>query len=376
MAEESEARAAPGGGPERQRALFGAAFLVMALSRVSPGTAQVGVQVQPLGPDIRVGTDSIWEANSTALATSAGVVLIDDFMLRTFTRAFRERAERDLGRPVVLVINTHAHDDHTWGNQVFDGVPILAHEATLREMEARIPQMASFLARAPGVLTHLADSLKRAELDASARSALEQRRQAIATNLERHADVRITPPNQVLSADATRTIGDTELRMLALGPAHSPGDLAVFVPSLHLLVVGDLAQARGLSGLDPQSGSLGGWILALRRLVALAEREEVEHVVPGHGPTGGPEILREALAYWSALQREVTEARTAGPTREQALERVAMTEYADWTNYGLLHRSNVAAVWDALDRLPHAGSGLSCVLDTCTGMPWKRMPSS
>jgi len=311
-----------------------------------PIGAQTGIEATSPAPGVVVATDTVWRANATAFATPAGVVVVDNFMLRTFTRTFRRIAEETLGDSVVLVVNTHGHDDHTWGSQVFPAVTIVAHDATSRYMRERIPQMAGFLSRAPGVLQRLEDSLSSPGLPAERRLELERRRALVATNLERHGDIRITPPNRSITRDTTLNVGGVAVRILAIGRAHSAGDVAVLVPARRTLVVGDLARARGLTGLDAATGSLAGWIDGLERLVAIAKSEGVAHVVPGHGQAGGPEILSEALEYWSTLATGVARARARGLTLEDTVRLVTMSRYAGWIDYPQLHRQNVEAAWN------------------------------
>ena len=54
--------------------------------------------------------------NVGVLATGDGTVLVDTMTLEAQGAAIRETAEALTGEPVVMIINTHYHLDHTHGN--------------------------------------------------------------------------------------------------------------------------------------------------------------------------------------------------------------------------------------------------------------------
>jgi len=78
--------------------------------------------------------------------------------------------------------------------------------------------------------------------------------------------------------------------LIAQGPAHTDGDIAVWIPSANVLVMGDLMTSSGYPVIDESShGSLRGVIQAVERLRQLINSESV--VVPGHGPIGNRDSL-------------------------------------------------------------------------------------
>jgi glyoxylase-like metal-dependent hydrolase (beta-lactamase superfamily II) len=74
--------------------------------------------------------------NAGLIHTPKGMILIDTTSSATEIKALFEAAEVCL-EEVRLVINTHFHSDHTWGNQVFT-CPILAHRSCLERMQANL----------------------------------------------------------------------------------------------------------------------------------------------------------------------------------------------------------------------------------------------
>jgi glyoxylase-like metal-dependent hydrolase (beta-lactamase superfamily II) len=81
--------------------------------------------------------------------------------------------------------------------------------------------------------------------------------------------------------------------------AHTDGDLAVFLSSSNVLVMGDLFTNGGYPVIDESSaGSLWGNIDALERLLPLVDGDTV--VVPGHGQGADRHAL---IRFRDKLQR-------------------------------------------------------------------------
>ena len=72
---------------------------------------------------------------------NAGIVDLGDFTLvyDTFItieagQELREAAETLTGNPVKIVVNSHYHNDHVWGNQVFDPETLIVSSADTRQL--------------------------------------------------------------------------------------------------------------------------------------------------------------------------------------------------------------------------------------------------
>ena len=264
--------------------------------------------------------DSVYLANMVVAQTSDGAVVIDNTMFRDVTTAFLDSATRTLSDSrLALLINTHGHDDHTWGNQVFAarGVSIAAHPATIAYMTRRIDEMRVFRERGPAVVAASRDSLATADSTTAAR--LRARIDRVTMNLERHGDLRVTVPTIAIERDSSWRIGGARIHVLALGVAHSTGDLAVLLPDHGVAVVGDLIGSDELPGLNPD-GDLALWASALDRINAVARDLGITRVIPGRGPETTVAALACNRAYLEALRTwaQSAEPVTMVPAREAA----------------------------------------------------------
>jgi cyclase len=84
------------------------------------------------------------------------------------------------------------------------------------------------------------------------------------------ASTKLPLPNETFSQQLSLYLGDTEIRVLYFGPAHTNGDAVIFIPSEKLAIVGDLV----FVGRDPlihrqKGGSSVGLVALLKSLLQL-----------------------------------------------------------------------------------------------------------
>ncbi|MFI5763286.1 MBL fold metallo-hydrolase [Streptomyces sp. NPDC051563] len=247
--------------------------------------------VQPApGVHAYVQPDGGWCLNNAGFVTGGGRTLLVD-TAATERRALALRAAvLATGAPLPrTVVNTHHHGDHTYGNGVFaPQALILAHE------NARSEQIAAG---------------RQLELiwPANDFGALD-----------------LTAPDLTYGDRMTLYVGETEVRVLHPGVAHTTGDSIVWLPEQRIVFTGDLVFAQGTPFLA--MGSLAGSLRALELLRSLG----AETVVPGHGPLTDPgayEATERYLRYVAELARE---GRAKGLTPLEAAREADLGEFAGW----------------------------------------------
>ena len=107
---------------------------------MSSVSGDIGVPGRPEVHEVSAGIyayvqpDGTWWINNTGfLVGPQGVVSIDSCSTERRTRAYQDAIAEVTGAPVRTVINTHHHGDHTFGNCLFPGAAIVAHERTRAE---------------------------------------------------------------------------------------------------------------------------------------------------------------------------------------------------------------------------------------------------
>jgi glyoxylase-like metal-dependent hydrolase (beta-lactamase superfamily II) len=143
-------------------------------------------------------------------------------------------------------------------------------------------------------------------------------------------DVRLVQPTRTFSGELALEIGGREIRLLEVGPAHTPGDLIAWVPDARIAIAADIL----FIGVTPimWAGPLERWLAALERLLELG----AERFVPGHGPVCDHRGVRRLIDYWRWLDEAAGARLDAGlsphdTARELVLGReLAERGFAEW----------------------------------------------
>jgi cyclase len=185
------------------------------------------------------------------------------------------------------LINTHHHGDHTNGNCLLDDAVIVGHTNCRANMaEQRI-----------GGLEMVFGDVEWGELS-------------------------VVPPNLVFEDRLTLHTGDHRLELMHAGrPAHTTGDVAIWLPDQGVLFAGDLVFNGGTPFV--LMGSVAGSLEAIDHLQDLGAAT----IVPGHGAVCGPEVLDVVRRYLQWLQQLAATAHAAGLS---PLEAARQTELGEW----------------------------------------------
>ena len=234
------------------------------------------------GPWVEVG-DRVFARRYRVADQQIGVILGGSDVLLVDTRITHRQGQeivddlRELTRdPVTLVVNTHWHHDHTFGNHVFRPVTIWGHERCPPRMLERGEQMRARIAE--GIPDLAADV----------------------------AEVLIDPPDRTFAEHARLEVGDRVVELRYLGRGHTDGDIVVEVPDAGVLFAGDLLE----SGATPFFGD--GYPLDWPETAARLVERITGPVIPGHGAVEDrafAERQQEAFLEIARLGREVHAAR-------------------------------------------------------------------
>lgn len=267
--------------------VFAVSLLVLGALIPDPAAAQTSTApyvVRDLAPGVFAvagppDVPSYLFANSLVVIGEDGVMVVDSGDRPELARAIVDLIRARTDRPVRWLVNTHWHGDHVWGNAAFQdafpGVRILATESardsvagsSARQVEEQLEQQREGRAR-------LAEMMDTA--DASLRTRI---RAADSVRVGRMAELerlRIVPATETFTERMSMDLGGRTVVLLPLGPAHTPGDAAVWLPEEEIVAVGDLLEEGELwlEGADVE-----GWTRALDALAALDPRI----VLPSHG---------------------------------------------------------------------------------------------
>lgn len=246
-------------------------------------------------------------ANSLFIVNDDHVVVVDAQFTRAATEENIAALRRITNKPVRFVINTHWHDDHVAGNQVykdtFPNVRFIAQTNTRADLiERGRPNRTGQVQGAPPVLDRFsrlmdmglgADSTPGTAMErASLSSAVRIMRQYVAEN----SGYREVLPDSLFDRRLTLTSAGRTIDVRWFGRGNTRGDAVTFLPAEGIVSTGDLLVAPIPFGFGSYPTE---WIAVLDSIKALQPRV----VVPGHGP-----VMRD-LTYLNTVRRMISTAR-------------------------------------------------------------------
>jgi len=267
------------------------------------------VPLERLGPRVCAWVGTGGGTNAGVILGDEVVAVVDSLLTPTAARHLQERVRALSPRPIGFVVNTHYHGDHTFGNQVFAPAAVIGHVRTRERLLRFGPEQLQFFRRRQPLLA--------AEFD----------------------QVRLTPPNLTVDWGCDLYPGGLKVEVRHLGPAHTDGDLIVWVPDEGILFAGDLV----FNGWFPTAAEadIDGWVRALSALGAYPVRV----VVPGHGPLGGSDVIVRLREYFESLKAEVDRAWAAGLSVEEAVAVIRPKGFDDWQGRER-HAAVIRRVWE------------------------------
>jgi cyclase len=258
--------------------------------------------------------------NSTFIIGDTDVIVVDTGLSKAAGEAILGGLRQVTDKPVSMVINTHWHGDHIFGNQAFQtafpAARFVAHAETRKgiiagEVEYRDTNRPKTLAR-------------RDELNAKATRTEAENRELVTVEMQLEAwqgDYAL--PELLVDQHLTVMQGSRTIELLFLGQANTKGDLVIHLPAERIAINGDMA-------ITPVPfaflSSPRAWIQTLDRLAAI----DVDMVVPGHGPVqNNKQFVRDLQTMLRSIVEQVDAGLKAGLDVEALKKSVTLTPPAD-----------------------------------------------
>ena len=212
--------------------------------------------------------------NSTVIIGDKGVIVVDAKTTPPQGKELLDDIAKITPKPVTTVILTHSDADHVNGLASFPtGITIIAHENNKKEQEAALARGG----RGAPPADHL--------------------------------------PTQVVTKNKENLkIDGVKLELLHWAPAHTSGDLVVYLPDEKIVATGDIIAGMG----DPlihreKNGSSEGWITSVKGIVAL----NADTFVAGHGGVQTKADIQKRLVDVEAKRAKIKDLVTQGKSLEE-----------------------------------------------------------
>ena len=277
--------------------------------------------IKPLGNDVYAllsnhpGVD-----NSGFIVGERGVLVIDAHINGKMAQQIQDAVGRVTRKPILYLVNTNYHGDHTFGNYAFPSATIIvAHRETARHMQHFEEERSLLLATVNG--------------DAAVFDGVELR----LPDVEFEDHIRLD-------------LGGRYVDVYHFGPGNTAGDTVIYEPRTQTAWTGNLVLGEGTIPFLIE-GRQGAYLETISRF---ASTLEVRTIIPGHGIPTTAAIFGRYVRYLTELIESVREATRSGYSLATTLEEDLGAEYqvpADspfaplWPFVEGLHKWNLQKVY-------------------------------
>lgn len=274
-------------------------------------------------------TDGVWSAigataprtyansghnnNLSFVITSDGVLVVNAGDSYLLAKALHDEIKKITDQPVKYVVleNGQGHAMLGSGYWQEQGVPVIAHEEAAHEIEEK----------AYAILDNMKQQAK-----------------------EKAEGTVVVMPDKTFKDKMVIELGGERIELLYLGPAHSPGDIMVWLPQKKLVISGDMAFHQRLLPIFEHTDT-AAWLETWEKFAALG----AEIVIPGHGgPTDMATVTRYTKDYLAELREKVAEVIENGGSLNEAYE-VDQSAYEDLPTFEFLAKRNAGRVFQRME---------------------------
>lgn len=248
-----------------------------------------------------------------------GVLVIESMLNARLNAQLNDLIAAETSLPVLYLVNTSYHGDHSYGNQyVADEIVIIKHANAAAYADEYLEEDKAFMIQNFG----------------------EGR--GIEEVVPTDADILVGEGGSLRV-----NLGGVAVDIRDYGFAQTGGDLFVSVQSANVLWTGNpiVAQAPAVPWL------LSGHLVETRNtLQAVYEAFDAEtKVVPGHGPVTDIAAIKWGVDYLMAIENEVSKAISDGLSLEETAASVQLPDFHGYALYGWVHPNmNVPAAYNDL----------------------------
>ena len=269
--------------------------------------------------------DGSWGWSNAGLITGSGTsLLVDTLFDLNFTAEMLAGIAPVTDRhPLATLVNTHSDPDHFFGNEVVAarGAEIIASAAAAELMTQESVDRLGMAKQLDGTVGEFIRTIF-GPFD--------------------FTGITATGPDRTFTGELSLDVGGREVRLIQVGPAHTPGDTLVHVPDARLLYAGDILFVGGTPIV--WAGPIQRWIGACQLILDM----DLTAIVPGHGPVTDKSGVNDVRDYLVFVATEAGKRFEAGLSVDDAVRSIDLGRFAELPEHGRIAQ-NVRNVYHSLD---------------------------
>ncbi|TDT75581.1 glyoxylase-like metal-dependent hydrolase (beta-lactamase superfamily II) [Litoreibacter halocynthiae] len=252
--------------------------------------------------------------NLSFIITGDGVVVVNGGAAYSLAKALHDEIRAITDQPVKLVFNENGQGHAVLGNNYWteQGIPVVAHQEAADVVE---------------------------EYGGSILEGMKR------YNRDKAEGTKVQGPTVTFEDEYIVDMGDFHIEARYLGPAHSPGDIVIWLPEQSLVIAGDMAFHERMLPIFEDTYTadwLETWDTEFEALGAT-------YVIPGHGhPTNMDQVRRYTKGYLEYLRGEVGELIENGGGLAEAYY-VDQSPYANLDTFEELATKNAGRVFEQME---------------------------
>jgi len=219
--------------------------------------------VKEIAPGIVIFDNPFGGSNVTAITGDKGTIIVDSSLYPSKAEEIRLYVNRLLHSEVILVINTHYHPDHTFGNSGLNANLLCCEKTEEYFMKMDSMYLESVF-----------------EKDGDLRSE----------------KIHIVPPFETFKDSYEITHDGCKIILQRVG-GHTPDSVVVKIPEKRILISGDMV----INGFHPEivkDSDIKEWIKVLKTL----KREKYRNIICGHGAVAKDIEIDRMRQYLEKMQ--------------------------------------------------------------------------
>ena len=210
-----------------------------------------------------------------------GVLVIDSHVNIAMAQLIQKRIREVTNKPILYLVNSNYHGDHTFGNCAFrKEVVLIQHKITAQLIEY-FDEEKEFIFPCVG------------------------------NKPEIYEGITLRRPDIIFDDFMEINLGGITVELHYFGPANTPGDTITYVPSAKCAWTGNMTGGNLIITLESDANTY------LQSLQRFSHSIEIETLIPAHNPISDGKILDSYILYLTQLIESVEKSKKDGKSLEE-----------------------------------------------------------
>ncbi|MED5579788.1 MAG: MBL fold metallo-hydrolase [Nitrospinota bacterium] len=219
--------------------------------------------------------------NTGFIVGDKGVLVVDSHINISMAKQIQERIREVTDKPILYLINSNYHGDHTFGNCAFGTEVILIQHKITSQLIEFFEEEKDFLFPCVGNKPEIYDG------------------------------ITLRRPDMIFDDFLEINLGGITVELHYFGPANTPGDTITYVPSAKCAWTGNMTGGNLIITLESDAST---YLESIRKFSNFLD---VDLLIPAHNPMSDGNILDKYILYLTQLIYSVEKSKIDGKSLDE-----------------------------------------------------------